>query len=89
MTHASLAWSQRGLKRQPWRDLVRPGHDARNEVQWLPAGVSWGIELQERFGVGVAGPGEEGGRARLLDDLPGVHHHHVVGDVGDDARGRG
>jgi hypothetical protein len=64
-------------------DFVGARHDAGNGVQRLTDRRQLGDRIQERFGVRVARSGEERWRAGLLDDLSGVHHHDVIGDVGD------
>ena len=41
--------------------------------------------MEQRFGVGVTRTDEEIRRRPVLNDLTGVHHRHVIGDIGDHA----
>ena len=84
--HASNACGQRGRNRQP---------PAAAQQRWRLAGDLWagarggpvetGQRAQQAPGVGVLGVVEDLLDRPLLDDLPGVHDQHAVGDLGDDA----
>ena len=61
----------------------RPARDGPQ--RHAPGLVEPGDRPQQRLGVGHADVGEQPGRRRLLDDLPGVHDGHLVRPPGHDA----
>ena len=65
--------------------LVGAGHRALDRRQPLALDVEARDRAQKADRVGVLRIGEQGIDRRLLDDLAGVHHQHVVGHLGDHA----
>ena len=76
---------QRGAKRQPLRLVVGAGHRAFDGGEPLAVDVEARDRAQQADRVGVLGIGKQVGHIGALDDLAGVHHQHLVGDLGDHA----
>ena len=64
---------------------VGAGHRALDGRQPLALDVEARDRAQQADRVGMLRIGEQGVDRRALDDLAGVHHQHVVGDLGDHA----
>ena len=64
---------------------VGAGHRALDGREPLAVDVEARDRAQQADRVGVLRIGEQRRDRRALDDLAGVHHHHVVGELGDHA----
>ena len=82
--HRSSAWGQRAAKAQPGSTRRgsggRPGIDAKGASR---SSVHVGNGADERPRVRVRRAVEGCGDIGLLDDPPGVHHHHACAELGD------
>ena len=65
--------------------VVGAGHRALDGGQPLAIDVEPRDRAQKADRVGMLRIGEQRADRRLLDDLAGVHHQHLVGHLGDDA----
>ncbi len=66
------------------RKVLRTGHHAGDDRQGRADRGRLGHRRQQCLGVGMAGADEQAVCTGLLHLLAGVHHHHLVGDLGDD-----
>ena len=62
------------------------GHHALDGIQGVPFLVDAGDGLEQANGIGMPGVLEDGAHIRVFHLFPCVHHHHVPGDLGDNAQ---
>jgi hypothetical protein len=77
-----------GVESAPLGQGQRARHGARNTHQRLPASrgaVDTWDRAEQTPGVGHPRLAEQGSDRSLLDGPAGIHHHHPVGHLGDDA----
>ena len=60
-------------------------HAAGNGLEPLDPGTGRGHRLDKGPGVGMQRAFENFARRAVFDDLPGIHHGHVIGQVADNA----